>query len=148
MMALCRSKLLCQKKNLMLTYASQLVLNSVRVLIKNCVVWTRCAQCNFVARSRNHYYLGKVTVLALCDVDLHGTVNFMKYLGVRVKCLILSAFNHIQSVLGRFLLGPSVSNYGKIRPVGAVLIHTDRRTNITKLIDVCKFDVILTLYRR
>jgi hypothetical protein len=49
--------------------------------------------------------------------------------------LFLSDFNEILSFLERFPKRKAqISNFMKIRPVGAELFHADRRTDLTKLI--------------
>jgi hypothetical protein len=55
-------------------------------------------------------------------------------LGLHVKCpIFLLDFNQA-SMFSRFSKNNQISNFVKIRPVGAELLYADGRTEITKLI--------------
>jgi len=57
------------------------------------------------------------------------------YIGLHVKCrLFLSDFNVTGFSRHIFLRVTQISNFMKIRPVGAELFHVDGRTDTTKLI--------------
>ena len=57
------------------------------------------------------------------------------YIGLHVKYrLVLSDFNETWIFWAYFLTGTQISNFMKIRPVGAELFHVDGRTDTTKLI--------------
>ena len=50
-------------------------------------------------------------------------------IGVHAKCQFLSAIFMIIKTFRLFSKNNQISNFGKIRPVGAELIHNDSRTN-------------------
>jgi hypothetical protein len=51
------------------------------------------------------------------------------YIGVRVKCSnYLTCFSWNLNILDKFSKNPQISNFMKIRPVGAELFHADRQT--------------------
>ena len=55
--------------------------------------------------------------------------------GLHVKySLLLSDFDKNMNFLNRLSKNPQISNFMKIRPVGAELFHADGRTDMTKLI--------------
>ena len=57
------------------------------------------------------------------------------YIGLHVKySLVLSNCNLICIFSDRFSKNPQISNFMKIRPVGAKLFHADGQTDMTKLI--------------
>jgi len=57
------------------------------------------------------------------------------YIGLHVKYLLfLSDFNETWVFSIYFQKSTQISNFLKIRPVGADLLHLDRRTDTTKLI--------------
>jgi len=51
------------------------------------------------------------------------------YIRVHAKCQFLSAIFMIIKTFRLFSKNSQISNFGKIRPVGAELIHKDSRTN-------------------
>ena len=55
------------------------------------------------------------------------------YTGLHAKHpLFLSYFNETWIFLNRIWKNTQISNFMKIRPVGAELFHADRRTDMTK----------------
>jgi hypothetical protein len=72
----------------------------------------------------------------LCIVVLYPFQQYETHLYLHVKCpILLSDFNQIGIFLNRFSLKCPKSNFMEIRQVRAALIHTGRRTYMTKLID-------------
>jgi hypothetical protein len=57
------------------------------------------------------------------------------YIGIHAKYpSFLSNSNETYFFLNKFSKDIEISNFMKIRPVGAELFHTDRQTDMTKLI--------------
>ena len=56
------------------------------------------------------------------------------YIGFHVKYPILLSYYNETWIFDRFSKNTQISNFTKIRPVGAELFHADRRTKMTKLI--------------
>jgi len=56
------------------------------------------------------------------------------YIGLRVKCLILSSDFNETWIFSIFSKNTQISIFMQIRPVGAELFHADGRTGMTKLI--------------
>ena len=78
--------------------------------------------------ANNITILSIVQNLFLCGIYVAGSNK--TYLGLHVKCPILTKFG----VYRQILMNSPVSNLTEIRPVGAVHIYADRRADMTKLI--------------
>jgi hypothetical protein len=55
------------------------------------------------------------------------------YIGLQVKYPFLLSYFNETWLLDKFSKNTEISNFMKIRPVGAELFHADRRTDMTKL---------------